>query len=424
MFKECNVGEIFRSRNPLFTLAGIRGFHNTGIYMTQSYTKQQINSTRTIGKDEDFSKKELRKYQGYARIIPAHINDDESLTDSQKMLYGLLEALSHNPDHFGYCFSTNELLGKITNKRTRTLQRNLEKLQKKGLIIVEISQKIAHKSIRRIWTLENFSIRNRLEKIYGEDKFNQRFYTHVKSDMSSCQKCHTYIAKEDVYLKNNTKVLDKTPRAYNKDQATKNKNNTKVLDKTPQIPKKEQKTTAPPAPIIPLFCYEWKNPKTGLFQKVENGITNEEFENLKTQIGEERIRCVCQSMVKYAENNKGTILFKNKNLYNKIIEWDRRASEADKDREQKKKEKELRGGVKEFDQEQGGVDPHKCNDSKIVKNFIDKNPDLKNDIRIFENKIEIRNPLNKRIFGQILIPEPLLNQKLERWAKEFRENRK
>jgi hypothetical protein len=172
--------------------------------MTQTYTKSDNKSTSKNEKEsgkEDFSYEELKKYLGHKRIIPAHIVDDHSLKESQKSLYALLDDLSHHPDHFGYCFASNALLGKIMNMKIRALQRNLEILHKKGLIIVEVSQKFYHKSIRRIWTLDQFAIRDRLNKIYGNDEFNQRFYIHVKNDMRSCQKRHAYVAKEDISIR-------------------------------------------------------------------------------------------------------------------------------------------------------------------------------------------------------------------------------
>lgn len=171
--------------------------------MTQVYTKLQINKSTKFENnqkkesldalEDDVSLEEVKKYRGHRRVIPAHIVDDFTLKEAQKSLYALLDDLSHHPDHFGYCFASNGLLCKIMNMKLRCLQRNLEILHKKGLIIIEISQKFRHKSIRKIWTLDQFAIRERLEKIYGEDKFNQRFYTHVKNDMSSCQKRHTDI---------------------------------------------------------------------------------------------------------------------------------------------------------------------------------------------------------------------------------------
>ena len=206
-FREGSLGSSFctykylKNKAPAISQS-FRGLSTQSRCMTQVYstssnkssTKKEKNSEKEIldNQEAEISLEEVKKYRGHARNIPAHISDDDSLTDSQKMLYGLLEALSHHPDHFGYCFATNNLLCKITNKEKRTLQRNLEKLHKKGLIIVEISQEVSRQSIRRIWTLEHFAIRERLEKIYGKDKFNQRFYIHVKNVTPPCQKCHPY----------------------------------------------------------------------------------------------------------------------------------------------------------------------------------------------------------------------------------------
>jgi hypothetical protein len=365
--------------------------YNKGLVMPQVYNttstkasrKNEKNSEKESldNKEVDISEKEVKQYRGHARNIPAHISDDNSLTDAQKMLYGLLEALSHHPDHFGYCFATNDLLCKITNKEKRTLQRNLEKLHKKGLIIVEISQEVSRQSIRRIWTLEHFAIRDRLEKIYGKDKFNQRFYIHVKNDTPPCQNCHPYIGNKIRNIRNNTK-----------------------------------KPTPPAEAIIPLFCYEWKNKSTGAFEKIENGVTPEEFERLKVHIGEPGIRSVCNKMKEWADNSNGKVLFKNRNLYKKILEWSRRASLAVEEKAQKKKEKSLREEEKpEKPQKEKCVEEAET----FIEEFIKENSNLADGIKWHKelNCVKIRSLINERLFETIPYPAPAFYERLLAWGR-------
>lgn len=222
-----------------------------------------------------------------------------------------------------------------------------------------------------------------------------------------------YLSKNVSECKNVTpqgcKNVTPAQRALKKEERNVLRNNTK-------------KKTPPTSAIIPLFCYEWKNPRTGVFEKIENGVTQEEFERLKILIGEVAIRETCNKMKKWADDSNGKVLFKNNNLYKKILEWSEKSSLASKEKSQKKKEIALREGSKPVEQVRDRVEQYKIHDAGIVKRFIEKNQDLQNDIRLSDHKVELRNSKNKRIFEEIRFPEPFLLEKLEAWSNQFRQS--
>jgi hypothetical protein len=370
--------------------------------MTKVYTKSENKSSSKYEKNSekeildkeiqfDISLTEARRYQGYRRIIPAHIADDRSLTDPQKMLYGLLDSLSHNEKHPGYCFARNEILCLMLNWKLRFLQKNLNILMKKGLIIVEVSQAFYHKSIRKIWTLDQFAIRNRLEEIYGKEKLNKRFYMDAQPCMTSCTAVHTEYRKDIPISKNNTKVPEK---------------------RKPDRPK----PTPPPSAIIPLFCYEWKNRSTDTSEKIENGVTLQELERLKSQIGEAGIRSVCNNMKKWADDSNGKVLFKNRNLYKKILDWHAKSLLASEEKAQIKKEKALREGKKPV-----GTPEEKLVDEAetFIEEFIKENPDLADGIKWNKELkcVKIKSIINDKLFDSIYYPRFDFYERLLAWGR-------
>lgn len=350
--------------------------------MTQSYTKDEINYTRTINKSE---KRKNRLEPGYDRVIPSYVADDRRISGQHRDVYSLIRAVC---SRHGCCDIENWEFAAFLGISTATFKRYLKKLKDLEYVKIEIFNRYK----RKIWMPEAYANRERNSKIFSPAQFCA----------TPAQFCADNNIDINIDIRNNTK-----------------------------------KQTAPlKEPIIPLFSYEWRNPKTGQMQKIENGVTTEEFEKLKSQLGETRIRSVCNMMKNYADNGNGTILFKDKNLYTKIIDWNRRAGLSKKEKEQKTKEKDLRQGEKPnekpsdkpkeggvMDQTQDRVEQYKSHEAKIVSKFIEQNPDLRDDIKIYENKIEVRNTVNKKRFDQIILPEPAIKQKLERWAEEFRDNR-
>lgn len=357
--------------------------------MTQSYTKDEINYTRTKEKDQFFSSNSI------------------------------IRRAPHDSANFYLKLSTNLIKDKrVSNDCFRMLTLLLSKSDAWEIVPKALKQELLEYGIG-------------LNKTYDliSEAIELGYMKRVAIKQKNLVVRYDYFVSEEPCFSNNSSaitdfVITETVKHNNNQVCIYKRNNTK-------------KQTAPlKEPIIPLFSYEWRNPKTGQMQKIENGVTNEEFEKLKSQLGETRIRSVCNMMKNYADNGNGTILFKDKNLYTKILDWNRRADLSKKEKEQKTKEKELRQGEKPseklsekpkeggvMDQIQDRVEQYKSHEAKITEKFIEQNPDLRDDIKIYENKIEVRNIVNKKRFDQIILPEPAIKQKLERWAEEFRDNR-
>lgn len=81
---------------------------------------------------------------------------DCSLTHLEKLLYSEISALCNNK---GYCFATNNYLGKMNNVSERTIRTSISNLHSKGYIKVIIDRKEQNNSRRKIY------INNDKEKI-------------------------------------------------------------------------------------------------------------------------------------------------------------------------------------------------------------------------------------------------------------------
>lgn len=104
----------------------------------------------------------------FYRQIPEYIIHDEILNDGEKLFYGLITRLM---EKYGFCFATNEFLAEESKKNSRQVQRYLKKLKENGYIIIELIDKFE----RRIWTPETWAIKDKLLKVFGQEKFNQKF---------------------------------------------------------------------------------------------------------------------------------------------------------------------------------------------------------------------------------------------------------
>lgn len=99
--------------------------------------------------------------QGYYRLIPEYIATHNSLTDKEKLFYGLLTSLITK---FGFCWASNKYLASLANMSERTVQRCLHSLSAQNLIIVEVE----FHNDRKIWTPETWGNKENLLKAYGE----------------------------------------------------------------------------------------------------------------------------------------------------------------------------------------------------------------------------------------------------------------
>ena len=112
----------------------------------------------------------------YFVITPGYIKDDPNLNNNDRMMYSIILSLSNK---YGFCWATNKYLANEAHIYVRSVPRILKKLVKEGHLIVEIE----HGFIRKIWTQEAYSQRDRLLRIYGEEQLNQRFTGDVTDDM-------------------------------------------------------------------------------------------------------------------------------------------------------------------------------------------------------------------------------------------------
>lgn len=78
---------------------------------------------------------EWKDWRGMFLTIPTLIVMDEDLTGDQKLLYGIILALSRID---GYCTATNASLAKLLNISDRSIQRNVSSLKEAGFVDVEI----------------------------------------------------------------------------------------------------------------------------------------------------------------------------------------------------------------------------------------------------------------------------------------------
>lgn len=72
---------------------------------------------------------------GNFAILPAHIRYNKDLTDSEKILFCEITALSNKN---GYCYASNKYLSEIYGVSIDTISRRVNKLKKKGFVDVQL----------------------------------------------------------------------------------------------------------------------------------------------------------------------------------------------------------------------------------------------------------------------------------------------
>src|SRR5699024_1891412 len=86
-------------------------------------------------KDRIMQLKNNLKQGGNYAILPAVIRYDNNLTDSEKLLFCELTALSNKK---GYCYASNKYLSGIFNVTVDTVSRRINRLKNKGYLHVEM----------------------------------------------------------------------------------------------------------------------------------------------------------------------------------------------------------------------------------------------------------------------------------------------
>lgn len=91
---------------------------------------------------------------GNYAILPAHIRYDKNLTDSEKLLFCELTALSNVQ---GYCYAGNKYLSEIYGVTKETISRRVGRLEKKGYVRVVLIRKGKEITGRHIYPLMDSS---------------------------------------------------------------------------------------------------------------------------------------------------------------------------------------------------------------------------------------------------------------------------
>lgn len=91
----------------------------------------------------------MKEYKpSYYAIVPSEIRYDNNLSDSEKLLYAEITALTNS---HGYCWSTNAYFAKLYGVTERTISRRINNLKEKGYIDVElVRDKKSDKTLRKI----------------------------------------------------------------------------------------------------------------------------------------------------------------------------------------------------------------------------------------------------------------------------------
>ena len=98
---------------------------------------------------------------GYYAIIPANVRYDNELTEKARLLYGEITCLSNKE---GYCFALNNYFAKLYKCSTRAIQNSISKLEQKGYVTRQRSEKDERNLIVRI-TETGMNLREEAVKI-------------------------------------------------------------------------------------------------------------------------------------------------------------------------------------------------------------------------------------------------------------------
>lgn len=87
---------------------------------------------------------------GNFAILPAHIRHNKDLTDSEKVMFSEITALSNKN---GYCYASNKYLSEIYGVSIDTISRRINNLKKKGFVTVQLIKEKGGNNIkeRRIY---------------------------------------------------------------------------------------------------------------------------------------------------------------------------------------------------------------------------------------------------------------------------------
>lgn len=142
----------------------------------------------------------------YYAIITADIRYDNRLTDSEKLLYGEITALSQST---GECWASNNYFAELYNVTTETISRRISKLRNLGYVDVVITYKGNTKQIdKRIIKIINTSPQNNQRGI--DAKINRGIDANVKGNNTSMNNT----SMNNIYSQVVSYLNDKAGRNY------------------------------------------------------------------------------------------------------------------------------------------------------------------------------------------------------------------
>lgn len=93
-------------------------------------------------------------------VVPAEVAHNPNLSAKDGYVFALIDGLSYN--EFGYCYASNNYIGKYLDYHPRSVSRSISKLEENYYIETEIIQKSDGKTVRKIYINHDYP------KIYAE----------------------------------------------------------------------------------------------------------------------------------------------------------------------------------------------------------------------------------------------------------------
>jgi hypothetical protein len=380
-------------------------------------TKNTKTSNKTSSVNEEFFAR--RRIQDHFTQIPNAIITYQMSFAAHWLITYLLYHPPFNKD--GSKWNPNsEYLIKLFKQRNvgkHTYYNALNELIELGYVLREhIMVGNIRQGIRYEYDFEPvFKEQNNIEKIKSNTKSKKMFPT---SQFSASR------GEGSIY---NTKVQNNT-----RENNTKESNPTEIPLEYPKLKKPKTKTaTAPSSPIIIFLKYEWFNEKTGIYQHIETGMTEIEYEIGKNKIGESNFYKAINKIQSFLDEPKNPYRYSDKNLLKKVLKTHKDGLVKEEDKKQKQKEQDLREGIKYVEEisEEEKLERYAKREFEIAKKFQYDNPDLRKYIRVLEKKdcnlvvhrkIEIMHCSKNNKWETIKTPEPRIEEKLEKWANDIR----
>lgn len=288
--------------------------------------------------------------QSYYTTIPSYITTRNDLTDSEKLFYGTVQSLCCK---YGFCWASNETLAQISHKSPRQVRRHIHKLQKLGLLIVELE----YNNERKIWTRETWPHREELKKSFNQDfEFNQRFTRVDMDDQGGWTRMTTNIDNKITITKNKEDEARAKPPA----------------PPPVHLSSKNTKSVSPPR--------QKEKPPSNYNAQTSKELTYEDRETLRELMGSELLK-------KYEEKRREHLKKCPKSYHHK-----KKASETIREwYTQDCKEKNERAKALEQNKTRASIN-REAKSKEFVEEILRINPHLQDRIRPNRNDIDFLSP--------------------------------